>query len=566
MRAAIYARYSTDLQNPRSIADQVRESVDYCRRMGWTVVDTYADPEISGSTVILRPGVQALMAAAARRQFDIVLVEALDRISRNLGDTAKLREHLIFNQVALHTLSGEVTLMHVAFDGARNEMFIEDLKVKIRRGQRGNIAEGKSAGGLPYGYEIVREFGADGEPKRGLRRVRNDQAAIVRRIFGEYVAGISPFEIAKRLNVEGVAAKGGGPWSISTIGGHRQRKVGILHNEIYIGQLIHGRVTMTKNPATGKRISRPNAESTWRRMDVEDLRIIDGATWKSAQQKMLEHGGGDRGPMKPRDAHLLSGLVMCVVCGSNYVARDKAQLVCSGFYYRGTCENPRRIEREALEDAVLAQLARAMSEPEAFAANVKRLHDDMESTAADRGRARRAKAKELTDVRAKVGRVMEAIANGDGGQAPAAALRMVAELEGQQRRLERELEAMDESPVTQLRPNAHKIFAGQIANLRAELLQDAPTKARSMAILRSLIDRIEVTPTVNERGRPSFSWKIVGQLQEFLRLAVGNGVTPADAGNKAGTSGGYPLVAEERHGRIPPPGFELTLARSRGRR
>ena len=65
MRVAIYARYSTDNQNPRSVDDQIREAVEYCDRKGWRVVATFSDPEISGSTVVLRPGVQAMLAAAA---------------------------------------------------------------------------------------------------------------------------------------------------------------------------------------------------------------------------------------------------------------------------------------------------------------------------------------------------------------------------------------------------------------------------------------------------------------------------------------------------------------------
>jgi site-specific DNA recombinase len=47
-------------------------------------------------------------------------------------------------------------------------------------------------------------------------------------------------------------------WNKTTILGHPQRMNGILRNELYNGRLIYNRVRMVKDPATGKRISRPN--------------------------------------------------------------------------------------------------------------------------------------------------------------------------------------------------------------------------------------------------------------------------------------------------------------------
>lgn len=566
MRAAIYARYSTDQQNPRSIDDQVRDAREYCARKGWIVAATFSDAEISGGTVILRPGMQALMAAAVTGQFDIVLVEALNRFARNLGDTAKLREQLLHHQVALHTVAtGEVTLMHVAFDGLRSEMFVDDLRVSIRRGQRGNIAEGLSAGGLPYGYEVVKEIGADGELKRGLRRIREDQAAVLRRIFAELAAGLSAYKIVARLNAEGVPAPGGGKWSVNTINGHRERKIGILHNEIYIGVLIHGRVTMTKNPSTGKRISRANPESAWRRAQVEHLRIVDDATWAAAHDNRRRHSVEVRGTKGARQQYLLSGLVTCTVCGGNYTARDKKQLVCAGYLTKGTCTNAARVKREQLEDQVLGEVARALPAPEVVSHNAKRLHDHLAAAEAGKRRAQRGLVKELGDVRGKIGRLVGAIAEGQGA-APAAAMRLVAELEAREAQLEQEIAAGDSGGVVTLQPNAHEIFMGQVSNLRAELTRDAPAKARAMGILRGLIDRVEITPKVNG----GYTWKVVGKLAEFLRLAAGTPSNctgghstkvhpPEAARNAVATTGGFLVVAEERPVHIPPARLELKI-------
>ena len=55
MRWIHYGRFSTDMQNPTSIEDQLRVCTEKANREGWTLVGTYADRAISGSTH-LRPG------------------------------------------------------------------------------------------------------------------------------------------------------------------------------------------------------------------------------------------------------------------------------------------------------------------------------------------------------------------------------------------------------------------------------------------------------------------------------------------------------------------------------
>src|SRR3546814_1136599 len=83
-----------------------------------------------------------------------------------------------------------------------NALFLKDLKLKIRRGMRGRIENGKSGGGIGYGYAVLKQFDANGEPIRGDRTIKEDEAAIIRRIFDEYGTGMSPRELAKRLRSE----------------------------------------------------------------------------------------------------------------------------------------------------------------------------------------------------------------------------------------------------------------------------------------------------------------------------------------------------------------------------
>lgn len=74
MKVAIYARYSSENQRDASIADQFRVCREFAQRQGWHIEREYSDHAISGAT-LMRPGFQAFMAAALRKEFDIVLAE-----------------------------------------------------------------------------------------------------------------------------------------------------------------------------------------------------------------------------------------------------------------------------------------------------------------------------------------------------------------------------------------------------------------------------------------------------------------------------------------------------------
>ena len=82
LKVAIYARYSTDMQKDTSIEDQIRLAEKRAAQEGWTVFRHYTDHGISGASIHGRPGIQMLMQDARERKFDIVLSEALDRLSR----------------------------------------------------------------------------------------------------------------------------------------------------------------------------------------------------------------------------------------------------------------------------------------------------------------------------------------------------------------------------------------------------------------------------------------------------------------------------------------------------
>jgi DNA invertase Pin-like site-specific DNA recombinase len=160
MRAVIYARYSSDLQRDASIEDQLRQCKARIAAEGWTLGASYTDAAMSGAHR-LRPGYQKLLEDARNGAFDVIVAEALDRLSRDQEDVAALYKQLSFSGVTLLTLAeGEINELHVGLKGTMNALYLKDLALKTRRGLDGRVRQGRSGGGLCYGYNVVRELDA----------------------------------------------------------------------------------------------------------------------------------------------------------------------------------------------------------------------------------------------------------------------------------------------------------------------------------------------------------------------------------------------------------------------
>jgi DNA invertase Pin-like site-specific DNA recombinase len=192
LRAAIYTRYSSDNQREASIEDQIEVCRRYAQLQGWTIVEVYADHALSGASRF-RPAFQQMQVDAEARRFDVIIVEALDRLSRKLADVADLHDRLTFLGLKLHAVNiGEITPMHAAVLGMMAQAYLKDLGKRTRRGQLGRALKGKIPGGKAYGYDVL-PAGADGA---GERSINAAEAAVVRRIFELFTAGVSPREIA----------------------------------------------------------------------------------------------------------------------------------------------------------------------------------------------------------------------------------------------------------------------------------------------------------------------------------------------------------------------------------
>jgi DNA invertase Pin-like site-specific DNA recombinase len=92
VRAALYARVSSDLQSAASIDDQLRVCAEWAANQGLLVTGSYTDQGISGAS-LNRPGIKQLLQDAAVRKFDMILTESLDRRQVRRRQQLRVRRH-----------------------------------------------------------------------------------------------------------------------------------------------------------------------------------------------------------------------------------------------------------------------------------------------------------------------------------------------------------------------------------------------------------------------------------------------------------------------------------------
>ncbi len=515
MRAAIYARYSTDMQSDASIEDQRRLCLRLMQGNGWTETETYSDRGLSGSSH-LRPGYQRLLEDARNNLFDVVVAEGLDRISRDQEHIAAFFKQMRFQGIPIVTVAeGEISELHIGLKGTMSSLFLKDLAQKTHRGLEGRVRKGKSAGGVTYGYDVVRTFMADGEVSTGERVVNEEQATVVRRIFEDYAAGLSPRVIAGRLNDEGIEGPRTKGWGASTIYGNWRRGTGILNNELYAGRLVWNRQRFIKDPSTGKRQARLNPPENWIIEEVTDLRIVPVDLWsrvkarQEATRSDVIREGINRPERAHRAKHLFSGLLKCGCCGGGYTIVGKTHYGCANARNKGTCDNRLTIKREDLEARILTGLKDQLLHPDLIAEFVAAYQTEYNRLTAEASKGKANCERELAKVTKQIDKIIDAIT--EGMFHPSMKAKM-DDLEGRKAALETELaNTKPEQPVL-LHPGLVGLYRDKVANLSASL--NVPeTKIEATAIIRSLLSEIRLIP---ERG--TLAIELVGELAGLLAL------------------------------------------------
>ena len=352
-KIAIYARYSSDLQNKRSCEDQDRLCRDFIARRdecaGYPIVP-YHDAKASGAYMGKRTALQRLMQDVEDNKIHSIISEGIDRLSRSQEDIARIYKLCRYHKVPIVTcMEGTISEIHVGLNGTMSAIQLDQIAQRTRRGQAGNIRQGKAAGGLPYGYK-VRHLNDDGQPEPGLRQIDPDEAKVVKRIYDAFCAGKTVTAITKDLNKDGIPSPRGGRWTQSTINGHTGRGNGILQNVIYKGEIQWNRNNFARHPSTGKRHVRHNPEGDIVRHENADLVIIDKEQWEWAQKIRKSRTRAQRSERKSYTK--LPFKVFHSTCRAPMIRSGDAYLICSHYKGKWICNESRKMRIDAIMLAI----------------------------------------------------------------------------------------------------------------------------------------------------------------------------------------------------------------------
>ena len=496
--AALYARFSSDLQKDVSIDDQVALCKQIAERNGYKIGKIYSDRAKSGASMFERDGLLELMMTAKKRGFDAVIVESLSRLSRDQEDTAGIFKRLHFNDIKIFDQSGEVTEIHIGVGGIVNSMFLKNLGDAVRRHHNGRAREGKFPGALTYGYDLI-----PGKP--GERTINEEQAKIVRRIFSEYIAGKPARQIARDLTNEGIPTPSGAKnWNHQSFVGGTLGSRGMIGNQLYIGKVVWNSNKGVRNPENGKITQRRGNPEDVIVADVPHLRIIEQAVWDQAHalcdERAMKNGGagGRRRGNKP---HLLSGLLCCGVCGGNmrisHCGGDKgSRVTCAAAHQFDTCTHGKSYYLSELQATVLAGIKTQLTNPEALTEYTRAYHARWAERQREANSERDNVQKVLNRITVQIDRYIAAI--GESDEPVKAIMDRLKVLESERAGLVEKLRLVEaDGNVVSLHPTIIDQFAANVDAMHSALTGELNPEATApfAAAFRNVFDRIVVHPT-----------------------------------------------------------------------
>ncbi len=243
-KCGLYMRVSTEDQAREgfSLPEQRERLETFCKFKGYEIVDYYEDAGISAKTGNYRPEFERLKSDIKAKKINTIVALKLDRITRSIFDWEKLITFLDENNADIDCANDEINttsangkmISRLLMSVSQNE--IERTSERTKIGLAGAIKNGHIPHVAPLGY--IRE-----DKKLVVDYSTKD---IVVRIFDLYYNGYSYQKISNLFNGEKVLAKDN--WRDSTI-------MGILENEIYKGDFVHGK--KTKHPTYYENVVEP---------------------------------------------------------------------------------------------------------------------------------------------------------------------------------------------------------------------------------------------------------------------------------------------------------------------
>ena len=233
LRVAAYARVSTDEEEQLT---SYEAQVDYYTRYiqanpDWELVEVYADEGISGTNTKKRKNFNRMIEDALAGKIDRIVTKSVSRFARNTVDTLttirKLKDKgvgVFFEKENIDTLDSKGELLITIMSSLAQEES-RSISENVTWGWRKRIADGKVT--VAYSHFLGYEKGED-----GTMQIVEDEAKIVRQIYGMFLDGKTPSGIAARLSRQGIPSPAGKKkWQSSTV-------KSILTNEKYKGDAL----------------------------------------------------------------------------------------------------------------------------------------------------------------------------------------------------------------------------------------------------------------------------------------------------------------------------------------
>lgn len=492
LRAAIYARYSDDIQNDRSIERQNSDLEKIAPRLNLKLDKRlyFEDRGQSATTLFDRPGLtRRLLGAVERGEVDVVLVEHTDRLARKGADSYWLFEQFKFYNVKVYTPKGEVTDIQLAFESYQNQADSEKTSFRVRSGHDDAARQGLIPGPAPYGYgDII------GKP--GQKEKNASEAEIVNRIVFEMASRKPPRQIAFGLSGDGIPSPRGGSWTFQTVNK-------ILQNELYVGTYVRNKVRKIRNPNTGRRVPRASPDEALR-VDMPLLRIVDQELWERAQMVRQERAhvygkkGGTERPTAARRLHPFAGLFRCAECGGKMIISGSGRngdrsMACSAAWWKKSCSHGKSYSLTRLTKLATEKMHAHLTDPEFVKERAKEREKELARLGREANGERDAAQRELDRVDLRIKKIVRLIEDDEADDVPAEVQARYKELRVEQRGLQQRLALLSASDHTPLLPGAVKALAKSVDTLHTMLI-DNPDDPACRIALGNLIERALVHP------------------------------------------------------------------------
>jgi site-specific DNA recombinase len=339
---------------------------------GDEVVAEFIDDGCSGARLD-RPGLDALRDAAEAGTLDAIWCLSPDRLARSYAYQILILDELARYDVPVRfadapPLDDPQGRLLVQIQG----VIAEHERAKFaERGRRGKLYRARSgevlATKVPYGYRRARR----GAGASAHLVINEAEAAVVRRVFTDFLAGHSLRHLAITLSAEGIPSPEGKPvWRISTI-------CRLLRNEAYVGRLYWNRAQTRYDATLGRDRLTTRPREEW--VEIPIPTIIDEGTFDAAAATARDNSGYSPRRTEP-DTFLLRRLLRCDACGVKLFCHRARRGEATTRYYMCPHRDPwraggadrrcheGRVRADELDSFVFDQVRQLLSRPEVLAA------------------------------------------------------------------------------------------------------------------------------------------------------------------------------------------------------